>query len=95
MRGASLQVVQELLGHSRINETMRYSHLSRTVKRDAVAKLAGWGQPGQGHNRGTRPVAGQKDLGIKRERLVGAAGFELARPDLANPRGSLLSRSTL
>ena len=39
MKGVPLQVVQQLLGHSRIDETMRYVHLSPHMKRDAVAKL--------------------------------------------------------
>lgn len=39
MRGARLKEVQELLGHSTIEMTMRYSHLTPDVKRDAVALL--------------------------------------------------------
>ena len=39
MRGVSLKAVQELLGHSDIRMTMRYSHLAPEVKRDAVALL--------------------------------------------------------
>lgn len=38
-RGVSLQVVQELLGHAGIAETLRYAHLAPAVKRDAVARL--------------------------------------------------------
>lgn len=41
MRGASLKAVQELLGHSTIKMTMRYTHLSPSVKRDAVGLLDG------------------------------------------------------
>ena len=37
MRGAPLKTIQELLGHQWINMTLRYSHLTPTVKRDAVA----------------------------------------------------------
>jgi len=39
MRGVPLKAIQELLGHSTIEMTMRYAHLSPTVKRDAVAQL--------------------------------------------------------
>jgi len=37
MRGAPLKAVLELLGHSDIRVTMRYSHLSPDVKKDVVA----------------------------------------------------------
>jgi len=39
MRGAPLKAVQEMLGHSTIEMTMRYSHLSPDVRRDAVRLL--------------------------------------------------------
>jgi integrase len=39
MRGAPLKAVQELLGHADIRMTMRYSDLSPSVRRDAVALL--------------------------------------------------------
>ena len=39
MRGASLKVIQELLGHSTITMTMRYAHLSPRVSREAVRLL--------------------------------------------------------
>ena len=41
MSGEPVQAVQQLLGHSRIDETMRYAHLSPKMKRNAVARLDG------------------------------------------------------
>ncbi len=43
MRGAPLPTVQELLGHSTIQMTMRYSHLSPEAKREAVELLQIYG----------------------------------------------------
>ena len=39
MRGVPLKAVQELLGHSTIQMTMRYAHLGPEVTRDAVNLL--------------------------------------------------------
>jgi hypothetical protein len=39
MRGARIKSVQELLGHTSIEMTMRYAHLSPDVRRDAVKLL--------------------------------------------------------
>src|SRR5713101_8146394 len=39
MRGAPLKAIQELMGHSTIEMTMRYAHLSPDVKKDAVQLL--------------------------------------------------------
>ncbi len=39
IRGASLKAVQELLGHESIEMTLRYSHLTPDVKREAVRLL--------------------------------------------------------
>ena len=39
MRGVPLKAVQELLGHATIDMTMRYSHLSPDLRRDAVKAL--------------------------------------------------------
>ena len=39
MKGAPMRVVQELLGHSTLQMTMRYAHLSPSAKTDAVAVL--------------------------------------------------------
>jgi integrase len=41
IRGESLKAIQELLGHASIKETMRYAHLSPSVKRSAVKSLDG------------------------------------------------------
>jgi len=41
MRGATLKVIQDLLGHSTITMTMRYAHLAPEVARDAVRLLDG------------------------------------------------------
>jgi integrase len=50
MKGAPLAAVQQLLGHSDIRTTMRYSHLAQSSLRDAVnllesAKFKNFGQP--------------------------------------------------
>ncbi|MCK9461366.1 MAG: site-specific integrase [Proteobacteria bacterium] len=39
MQGASLKAVQELLGHATMEMTLRYSHLSPEVRKDAVELL--------------------------------------------------------
>ena len=39
MKGVPLKVAQELLGHSTIEMTMRYAHLSPDVPKDAVKVL--------------------------------------------------------
>ena len=47
MRNVPLKAVQELLGHATIEMTMRYSHLSPEIPRDAVKLLdglTGWGK---------------------------------------------------
>jgi integrase len=44
MRGVAIKAVQELLGHSSIEMTMRYAHLSPDVRRDAVLLLDGRGK---------------------------------------------------
>jgi site-specific recombinase XerD len=40
MRGAPLKTVQELMGHSTIEMTMRYSHLSPQARQHAIDLLA-------------------------------------------------------
>ena len=44
MRGVALKAVQELLGHSTIEMTMRYARLTPDVRRDAVQQLDQFGQ---------------------------------------------------
>ena len=39
MRGAPIKAVQELLGHSTLEMTMRYAHLSPDARREAVQLL--------------------------------------------------------
>ena len=48
--GADLRVVQELLGHRKLNTTQRYTHVSDALLRDTVERLAPTAdrQPGQG-----------------------------------------------
>lgn len=41
MRGVTLKVIQELLGHASILMTMRYAHLAPQISRDAVRLLDG------------------------------------------------------
>lgn len=56
MRGVPLKAVQELLGHSTIQMTMRYAHLAPQVTRDAVNLLdrpAGATGANSAHPRGT------------------------------------------
>jgi hypothetical protein len=60
MRGVPLKAVQELLGHASIEMTMRYAHLSPSVRRDAVQVLDGpaaaSGQPNSGQMTSAGPV---------------------------------------
>jgi integrase len=42
-RGADIVTVQQLLGHSTVTATMRYTHTNLDSKRNAVAKLEGFG----------------------------------------------------
>jgi integrase len=39
MRGVAMKAVQELMGHSTMEMTLRYAHLSPEVRRDAVTQL--------------------------------------------------------
>lgn len=50
MLGVPLKQVQELMGHTSIAMTARYSHLAPAFAGDAVARLAGFGKPVQAAN---------------------------------------------
>ena len=41
MSGVDLNTIRELLGHKSMAMTLRYSHLSRSHKQDAVDTLSG------------------------------------------------------
>jgi len=56
MRGVSLMAVKELLGHESIEMTLRYSHLSPDVKRDAVKLLDAPATAGNGNLTATEPA---------------------------------------
>ncbi len=70
MRGAPLKAVQELMGHSTIEMTMRYAHLSPEVRKDAVALLdvGGSGRAGVGDN--GRADVGADDAPVPAEAAV-------------------------
>jgi integrase len=53
MRGVPLKAIQELLGHTTMEMTMRYAHLTPTVGRQAVALLDAPAPEGLGHDLGT------------------------------------------
>jgi hypothetical protein len=46
MANVNVKAMQELMGHKRIEMTMRYTHLSVDYKRSAVAKLPSFGKMG-------------------------------------------------
>jgi integrase len=56
MRGVSLMAVKELLGHESIEMTLRYSHLSPDVNRDAVKLLDTPSPVANGNLTATEPV---------------------------------------
>ncbi len=45
MRGATMKEIQELMGHTTMNMTMRYAHLSQEHKKKAVNRLSGLTAP--------------------------------------------------
>ena len=62
MRGAPLKAVQELMGHSTIEMTMRYAHLSPEVRKDAVALLdeGGNGRVDEGAELEPAPISAEE-----------------------------------
>ena len=63
--GVHTRVLQELLGHASIVQTMRYSHLEPSAKAEAVLKLDPLNSPsveGENDARRSRPHAQQKSL---------------------------------
>ena len=57
MKGYSLKIVQELLGHTDIKMTMRYAHLADKSLVDAVKALDGKEEKVNRHNLGTVAVS--------------------------------------
>jgi len=49
LKGASIKVVQEILGHKTLTMTMRYAHLSQEHKREAINLLNDLTTPFHGH----------------------------------------------
>jgi len=60
MRGVPMKAIQELLGHTTLEMTMRYAHLSPDVRRDAVSLLDAPAPDRRGHELGT-VAAGSKE----------------------------------
>jgi len=56
MGGVDIRTVGELLGHSSIQTTMRYAHLSQEHRHQAVETLDRWHQDGTRQNRSPRKV---------------------------------------
>jgi integrase len=60
LRGVALPTVQSLMGHVNIRDTLRYSHLTPTIKREAVMLLdqrpPGAGVPRERARRGRPPT---------------------------------------
>lgn len=59
MRGVPMKAIQELMGHSTMKMTMRYAHLTPSVRRDAVERLV---EPAPQHMGGTQ-TANQSESG--------------------------------
>ncbi|MCR9161693.1 MAG: tyrosine-type recombinase/integrase [Nannocystaceae bacterium] len=59
MRGVPMKAIQELMGHSTMKMTMRYAHLTPSVRRDAVERLV---EPAPQYMSGTQ-TANQSESG--------------------------------
>jgi integrase len=53
MRGVPLKTIQEQLGHTTMQMTLRYAHLSPDSMSDAVAVLDGVAERGHGNSTAT------------------------------------------
>src|SRR5262249_23221389 len=73
MRGATLQDVKEILGHSTMAMTLRYAHLSPTHLRGAVERL-------EGLTSATAPTVTGSDLAQNRAHSARMAEVESPKP---------------
>jgi len=65
MQGASVKAVQELLGHSSLEVTMKYAHLSPGYRQDVVEKLRfGEESPENGHQSGHQAKEPEKTFAV-------------------------------
>ena len=79
MRGAGLKVVQELLGHSNIFMTMRYSHLADSAKVKSVMLLDELeGEKENSYNLATIQEKSTYSNSVSAQFLVGGTGLEPA-----------------
>ena len=79
MRGAGLKVVQELLGHSNILMTMRYSHLADSAKVKSVMLLDELeGEKENSYNLATIQEKSTYSNSVSAQFLVGGTGLEPA-----------------
>ncbi|MFI5298648.1 MAG: tyrosine-type recombinase/integrase [Polyangiales bacterium] len=81
--GVSLRVVQELLGHSTIEMTMRYAHVAPTTMRDSVDKLSYAGRTFAPSRHQSRH---QQQLAVDSPEGDGISGNEKPTPPSAETR---------